>query len=303
MAHFSAKRLVRIFFLLVALGFMAGAMIHQWDAIARVDWTLRKDLLAIACFGILALFILDAFGWHLTLRALGQQIHVRDSVRIWLVSSLARYIPGGIWAYAGRIALAKEVGIGTAPASLSLYLETLLLMGSSLAIGFPSLLAATRLPISPLSASLMCLAFGLLLHPGVVALLGKLPGKMGHAIRQVPLPSPKAMLLLYGYYLLFWAVFGLVFDCFVAALHPLPAEAWIPVGSSLALGFFVGFVVIVAPGGLGVRESAMYLLLLPFLSPPASLLVSVGSRIWIMFGEFASLVLILAYERVRRPVS
>lgn len=282
---------------------MAAAVLRQWDAIRNVPWALRTDMLTIACCSIVALFLLDALGWHLTLRALGQRIHPRDSVRIWLISSLARYIPGGVWSYAGRIALARELGIGTATASLSLYLETLLLMGSSLAIGFPSLLAAAHLPITPLSAALMCLGLALLLHPKVVALFGKLPGKMGAAIRQISLPTPGAMLLVYGYYLVFWALFGLAFDCFVVALHPLAAEHWLPVGSSLAFGFFVGFVVIVAPGGLGVRESAMYLLLLPFLSPPASLLVAIGSRLWIMFGEFSSLLLVLAYERARRPTT
>ena len=294
------NRLLRRIFLLVALAFMACAMVQQWEAISRVGWTFRSDLLTVAIGGVVLVFLLDAYGWHLTLVALGQRIRVADSIRIWLVSSLARYVPGGIWAYAGRIHLAKEAGIGAAPAALSLTLETLLLIGSSFAAGFPSLLAGAELPLPPYVAVVAWIAFGFLLHPRALSQLRRLPGRLGSAFHQIALPQPRQMLFLYLYYLVFWLAFGLLFDCFVAAFYPLPPQAWLPVGSSLAMGFFVGFVAVVVPAGIGVRESVMYLLLLPYLPPPASMFISVSSRLWIMAGEFLCLALVMIESRIKR---
>ena len=275
-------------------------MERQWDAIRQVPWDFRGGWLVAATVGVVLVFLLDALGWHLTLVALGQPIRAADSIRIWLVSSLARYVPGGVWSYAGRIHLAQEAGISPAVAGLSLTLETLLLIGSSFAAGFPALLAGVELPFPPYVAVALWIALGFLLHPRALSQLRRLPGRMGPAFQRVVLPKPRQMLLLYLYYLFFWLVFGALFVVFVVALYPLPPQAWLPVGSSLAMGFFVGFVAVVVPAGLGVRESVMYLLLLPYLGPPASMSVAIASRLWIMAGEFACLALVLLEQRIRR---
>jgi hypothetical protein len=186
---------------------------------------------------------------------------------------------------------------------MSLYLETLLLMSSSLAVGFPALLAATGFPINPISAILLCLSLGLLMHPRIISLMRYLPGKTGAMFDTMQLPSVKQTIALYGYYVTFWIIFGIIFDCFAHAISPLPFQAWITAGASIALSFFVGFVLLFVPGGIGVRESALYVLLLPFLPQPACLLVSVSSRLWVMFGEAASLTLILIYDKLAAKIN
>ena len=288
----------RIAILIIALAFMVVVVYDQWDKLQSFNWVIRKDYLAASIVGIVGLLFLDALGWHLILRAMGQQISAEQSIRIWQISSLARYIPGGIWSYASRVTLAKGAGVNFTYASMSLYLETLLLMASSLAVGLPALFATTGLPFSPLSSVALCLSLGLMMHPKIISLLRYLPGKTGDGISRMTLPSVKCTLGLYGYYLVFWILFGVVFDCYVAAFFPLPLQSWIPAGASIALGFFIGFVLIFIPGGLGVRESALYVLLLPFLPAPVSLLISVSSRLWIILGELLSLGIILIYGKL-----
>lgn len=272
-------------FVLVSLLCMAWLLIDQWAKIRNLELTVRPGLMAVAVIALVALFLLDAFGWHLILRALGQQPDARSSIRIWLVSSLTRYLPGGVWGYLSRAAMCSERGIPLVTSSLSLYLETLLLSASSLAAGIPSLLFATGLPINLPSAVGLWLALSLLLHPRVIALLRHVPGQPGRLLATATLPRNSRMLMLYLYYLAFWAAFGAAFVCFVAALHPLPVNAWIPVGASISMSFLIGFIAVFVPGGIGVRESVLYLLLLPFLPPAACLLISIGSRLWIMVGE------------------
>ena len=291
-------RSVRIVFAALALAFLIAAVLGEWEKIQATDWTFRANLLWLSLIGAVTLFILDAYGWHLILKALGHDLPAHRTIQVWLVSSLARYIPGGVWSYASRVTLAKAEGVNMATASLSLYLETLLLMASSLAVGSIALLWNAGLSVDPLLAIGIFIFLGLTLHPRTVGLLRKLPGRAGKAMLEIKLPTMRYTIGLYVYYLLFWILFGAVFLCFASATHPVAYEHWLPVGASIALAFFVGFVVIFAPGGIGVRESTLYLLLLPFLPEATSLVISIASRLWIMAAEVITLSVVLLYGRL-----
>lgn len=286
----------RVVIILLSVSFMIAAVMSQWNRIQSIDWLLRPELLAVSIAGLIVVFFLDAYGWHLILRALGQRVPPITSIRIWLLSSLARYLPGVIWSYASRISMAKEKGISVASSSMSLYLETLLLMASSLAVGFPSLMAAVGIHVNPLAAIFLWILLGLLMHPRILSILRFLPGRMGRGFLTLSLPDVKTIFCLYVYYLVFWVIFGTIFVCFVSGIHPLGPHQWIPVGSSIALGFFLGFILVMFPGGIGVRESALYVLLLPFIPTATTLIVSVGSRIWVMLGEILSLGIIMSLK-------
>jgi uncharacterized membrane protein YbhN (UPF0104 family) len=289
---------VRVAFAALALAFMAAVVLGEWDKIQATNWEFRTNLLWLSLVGAVILFFLDAYGWHLILKALGHDLPASRTVQTWMVSSLARYIPGGVWSYASRVALAKVEGVSVATASLSLYLETLLLMASSLAVGSIALLWNAGLLIDPLLAAGICILPGLALHPRAVALLKRLPGRAGKVMMEIKLPTMRRTIGLYVYYLVFWILFGTVFLCFVYATYPVAYEHWLPVGVTIALSFFVGFVVVFAPGGIGVRESALYLLLLPFLPAAASLVIAIASRLWIMAAEVITLLLVLLYGRL-----
>lgn len=289
--------------LLVSLGFMTWLLYQQWGRIRALQLHVDPAMMAIAVAGLIVLFFLDAYGWHLIMRALGHRAKAPQNIRIWMVSSLARYLPGGVWGYLSRAALCSEQGIPLVSSSLGLYLETLLLMASSLAVGFPALMFVSGLPINPLSATLFWIGLSLLMHPRIVALTRYLPGRPGKLFASVSLPSARRTFLLYVYYLVFWILFGAVFVCFVHAIYPLPIQAWIPVGASFSMSFLVGFIFVFVPGGIGIREGLLYILLLPFLPPAASLIVSVGSRIWVILGEGIAVALAVALFRAPRSES
>jgi hypothetical protein len=283
------RALLRTGSLIASLAFLAIAVAHQWQAIAGFEWTFRTDLLTLSLLALVVIFFLDAFGWHLVLAALGHRHDALCSIRVWLVSSLARYIPGGIWSYTSRAMLAKAEGVSLARASISLLLETLLLMTSSFAIGLSAILPTGNLPAVPAWAMAISLVTALLLHPRILSLLRFFPGIIGRTISQENLPGTRPMALLFGYYCFFWMAFGGVFVIFISAFHSTPPTHWLPLGGSLAFGFFWGFIFLFVPGGIGIRESAIYLLLLPFLPAPVCTVIAVASRLWIIAGEAISL--------------
>ncbi len=289
------KRVLHALIVPISLLCMALLIIDQWRRIADLGWSIDPQLLVLSLIGLLVLFFLDAFGWHLILRSLDQQIAAKQSIRIWILSSLTRYLPGGFWPYVSRASLASEHGVGIATSSISLYIETLLLIASSLAVGFPALMGAAGIAVHPALVLIVILACGTLLHPKVISLLCLIPGRIGEAVATVHLPRLRRIIGLYIYYVLFWLIFAVVFVCFVYAIHPIPVSYWTHVGSTISLAFAIGFVLIFFPGGIGVREATLYVLLQPLLPHTACLLISIGSRLWVMLGEGFSLLLVLLW--------
>lgn len=280
----------------VAVGFMLAALASQWQHITELEWQVRPLLLALSLIALVGVFFADALGWHLVLRALDEHVPARESVRIWMISSLTRYIPGAIWPYASRVELSRRQGLAPAAVTISLYLETLLLMASSLAAGIPAFAASTDLPFGPVHVVILWLALGLLMHPAVLRLLHRLPGRLGVAFAAVALPSAGRLFGLYLYYVGFWVVFGATFALLALALQPMPASALAVAGSAFALAFCVGFVVVFVPGGIGLRESVLFVLLTPVLAAPAALVVAIASRLWVMAGEALSLAAVMAWR-------
>ncbi|OGT33672.1 MAG: hypothetical protein A2W28_03090 [Gammaproteobacteria bacterium RBG_16_51_14] len=291
-------KILRYLFIIIALGFMLSLLYQQSAQILQLDLKLSIPFMLLGIIGITVLFILDAYGWLLILRVLGHHPPVLRAIRIWMISSIARYIPGGIWSYASRAELARRENIGIATSSLSLLLETAMLASSSLVIGLPALLQASGLQFGLWHALGMFFFLGLCMHPKMLTMLRFMPGRVGKAFANVALPSLGHIFTIYCYYVLFWCLFGLAFVVFSNMIFPLDYEIWLPVGSSLALGFFAGFIILFVPGGIGVRETTLYFLLVPHMPDAQALLLAITSRLWIMCGELLSLVLIETLFRI-----
>jgi glycosyltransferase 2 family protein len=297
------RRIFHIVIIPVSVAFMLSIVIGQWDQVRATQIEVNRLLISISLLGVIALFLLDAYGWHLILRVMGHPLPVIHSLWIWVLSSITRYLPGGVWPYVSRASLAKDKGVDITNSSLSLYLETLMLVTSSLAVGFPSLLMAVNIPINPISVLPIFAICGLLMHPKVIQLLRFLPGRLGKAMGSIKPPGLKRIAGLYFYYVFFWILFGGIFICFVSSIYPVAAQNWVYIGSSLPFAFFSGFVVVFFPGGIGIREMTLFLLLRPFLPHSACLLISIGSRLWIMTGEGVCLMLIMIWKKYSQKAS
>ncbi len=275
----------------MAVGFMVLMISMQWDKIANLEWTVKPWILVSSQVGAILVLFMNAFGWHLILLALGEQIPLRKSLWIWSRSSFARYIPGGVWSYANRAVLVNHEGVVLGPATASLYYETILACSASLTVGFTGLFTSKNATISPIVPIIGGIITSLLLHPKVIGLATFLPGRIGLIMGTLPKIEFKIILALYLYYIIFWIILGASFVAFVSAFYTLHQDHWIYVGTSFALAFFAGFIVMAAPGGIGVRESSLYFLLLPILSPILCLVVSSASRLWLMVAELVSAIL------------
>ena len=289
---------------LISLAFMFFLLQNQWNEIQDIKVEIRPFYLIISSLLLILIFFLDALGWHLILNAMGHHPSPVRSMYVWMISSITRYLPGGIWAYTSRAVMAKELGISLKSSIVSMYIETILLVSSALIVGLPALLYITDISTNPLVILLVVPILGLFLHPKVFRIFRFLPGEICQKISSLDLLPAKVTFALYVYYIVFWLLFGAVFVCFSQAIYPTGIENWIVIASSMAIGFSIGFIVIIFPGGIGIRESTIYFMLLPIFPPTACLIVSIGSRIWIIIAEILStLTVILINQRKQKKTN
>ena len=282
-------------FLLAALVAVAVALSGRWDAWAAVagtegvGWRLRTPWLAgaVAC-GVLAV-LADAALWASVFRACGARMGVREGIPVWLGSQLARYLPGRIWQATGLVAYVRARGdSGVVALTVALVLQAGTL-ATGAALGAAVLGAGAFGAVGPWWAILGALAIAVALAPPVLRAMIRLGRRL---LREAPDSEPPAVqggLLLRATLarLVLWVPHGLGFWLLLEGMlvsNPLgPLEAT----GVFAAAYVAGYLVILAPAGMVVREAAMASLLgvaagLP-VGPAAAL--SLAARLWSTVGE------------------
>ena len=285
-------RLFKIVFPLLACLFLGKLLFDYWPDIVATDWQLNWPLLALSLLLVIVVFLADAWGWWLILRASGEGISVAPAVAVWLRASLTRYVPGVVWAYLSRVVLAGEYGVSRRNCIDSIVIETAMLALGSFTIGLPVLLPALGLtgPFALLAGTVCVVAilFGLS-QPGF-ALLRRLP-RVGDYLHDSPFFHCRWRWWVYAYYCALWQFFALVFVVFLAGMSvDFPSSASLfEAAGAFAASFCIGLVLVVFPGGLGIREATLYGFLTGLLGPAVAIAVSLGSRLWLIAGELLSL--------------
>src|SRR5690606_5561571 len=124
-----------------------------------------------------------------------------------------------------------------------------------------------------------------LVHRGAV----QLPPKLSRVIAELGWRlSPAQTLVLLAFYVATWALIGVGFALLVTAVG-LGHEATPYLIGLFAGSWALGFLVLIAPGGIGVREAVMIAGLGALAPEPYPALIALLARVGWMVGEFAGL--------------
>jgi glycosyltransferase 2 family protein len=99
--------------------------------------------------------------------------------------------------------------------------------------------------------------------------------------------APSGLAATLGLYVVNTALQGLAYYLLIRSIHPLPASRLINVIGIYNGAWAAGFLSFIAPGGLGVREGVMTILLKPYLPVAMAIIVAAVSRLWITLFEVA----------------
>ena len=273
--------------LAVVAGFFVATLAARWNDVISLKWRLEPGLFAVATVLLALSYGLVAGLWGLVLyRAAGTRLAA--GARIWFLSNLARYVPGNVWSYVGAVELARREGVARRTTLAVMALTQVLSVGVALLVGLPVLLAErARLGRPALLGALVVAAGAVLAAVFRRQLLGlarrRLPGLDPADL--IPSAATVAWLVVgYGAY---WAVTGVAFAGLVASLYPLAATDIPVVVAAYAAAYAAGFLSLLTPAGLGVREGVLVVALAPVLPAGPALVVALVSRVWMMLVELA----------------
>lgn len=272
-----------------------AAMEVSWPtlALASVMW--------VASFAVLASVWARSLAWwpRTAAGSASPGLPAVSALRIFFLSNLGRYLPGAIWQFAGLAALSAARGVSPIAATGGVLFQqlVLLLTGAAIALAAsPAILMdwTTRLhPLALLAAILVTLALTVLLLPRILAHAG--PWLERRFARRATLPtvSRRALTSYVAAAAMAWAGYGVAFwllgRALLGAAGPSlwsAAAAWI--GASV-----VGIAVVIAPGGLVVRELALAGALAPGIGLERATILAVASRVWLIAIEILGALVLL----------
>jgi len=259
-------------------------------------------LLTASLICLLGGFIASAMGWTRLLALSGYPVAPHVALASVGLTIFAKYIPGKLWALLGRAGYtAKLSGHPLAAiSSLSVTAQLLaiwigLLFGGLVFLAMPEL-GPARLGLLALTACTWMLLTALLLSDAVGRAFQWLGGRL--RIRLPPLPRQHWRQLIDALppFLLSWAAWMLGFSLFVGGLTGQPPV--LAHGAAFALAATLGILAVAVPGGLGVREGLLVLLLAALGVPAAAGAgVALHGRIWFLAGEASIFMLGLMARR------
>jgi len=270
--------------MLLVLALIARSIARNWAAFQSVHVTLEPRIawLAASVLVVVLTYAIQIESWRRMLAGWGQHLPYRAAARAWTLSNLGRYIPGKVWSVAGLVVLAERAGVRRSAAAVSAFAMQAVVLGTGIMLVAIATPHAAASPILLGGAVVAALALiGVLAWPRSAQWLGAL------ADSKVPLPPLplSAILASSALMLLSWATFGVSFWMLVRGLIstatvPLPAAM-----GMFALGYVMGLIAVIAPGGLGVRDLALVGFLTPLLGSGGALAVSLVSRVQLTLTE------------------
>lgn len=228
----------------------------------RYEYLIPAGLLYLSCHTIWGTF------WVQLLHAEGADVPWRRGIAAYFVSQFGKYVPGKVWVIVMRVAYLRNAA-PKAVVAVTGVIETFTsmaagaILGAILLSGVVVKFIAEELGRDVGKATWWAVLTAVGLLPVAVFVLTRVADRVVKKARGPdfrPLPTPSMGLLARGLLqdAVGWCLLGLSLGLVIRGLAPDP-PAWTWAGyaddlGAVAASYVAGFVLLIAPGGLGARE-------------------------------------------------
>lgn len=274
----------------VLLFFIGRSIWRQWDTIQAFTWNLDARWLALSAAAFWADFVILILLWRVFLSIIsGKKLSLITAYRISALANLGKYVPGKVWAVLGIVYFLKRRGYAAAEAVASTGLHQAYTVVAGL-LFVSAVLGSEIWGRLPLLSVLVGLGLAVVvIYPPVFSGLLNRGLKL---LKRDPLPYTlsfgRALTLLLAY-VAAWILYGASFWCMLKGIGLENPPFWSMAAASSA-AYLLGFLALFAPGGLGVREGVLMVLIAPHSPAGLAATVAVIARVWITIVELIGLL-------------
>ncbi|MCL2932150.1 MAG: lysylphosphatidylglycerol synthase domain-containing protein [Trichodesmium sp. MAG_R03] len=296
----SIKPYLRWIILGVTLFFLAKTLKDNWEQVLEIrishsGWVSLGTAFVITIMA----HVWSGWVWFWIIKEFNQSVNSRWAIRVYLVTNIAKYLPGNIWHFYGRITETKKVGVPVEIAILSVLIEPLLMAAAALAFALVGSIQENFF--------LQFLCFFVVIsivHPRILNLIIKYLVKIKLKFKKSDLDAVNELKLerypikpFLGE-ICFVLLRGSGFLLTMLAFNTIEFNQILLIFSVFSLAWLLGLVVPGAPGGVGVFEATALALLEPKFSPGIVLSAVAFYRLISILAETVAAGLALLEEKI-----
>jgi hypothetical protein len=294
MARHTAWRILQATMAVVVVALAVRSLVINWSDLRaqQAEFDLSVPAVLGSLLVVLGSFAVLIEGWRRVVVAYGETLPFLLAARIWLLASLGKYVPGKVWAMVGAAALARQAGVQAAAAVAAALVLQALALSSGVLVVAGSASAGLRetigvggmLGVFVVGAVAVIAALSLTWQPALNWLHKLAPNRVPQLSR-VPL---HVMLAALGANLVAWVGYGIAFLLLANGLAPGAGISLLQAVGIFSSAYIVGFLVAVAPAGLGAREGVMVLMLTGLVGARWAAALAIASRLLWTGAELAA---------------
>jgi hypothetical protein len=291
----------------LATVFFVREMVRRFDDIPAIEWTSAAIGVALlSCLTMLVVIAMIGLMWFLLLKDQGVNLPLGKAIQIVGLSQIGKYLPGNVGQFAGRAVLAKQEGIALGVSASTMMIEALWTLAIGAGFAATALLwftdtSSLHLPHVGIP-ELAGLTVALLFLPWCgIHLLNRLMPGLSRKIGGGTLVAPPRLFTAVAVSALVAATFfllGWIVQSHAERFFHVPDARWVEITVLFTAAWLVGYVIPGAPGGLGVREALMLVLLTPILGAGPAVGVGITVRLATMAGDGLAFLLALGSKRL-----
>ena len=297
------KKIIKLIFVLLVIVFLAYHFYSNRKDYAQINLSgINIKTLGLAVLIHFVYKIMQASLWHYITYLNDCSIKWWDAVVAYLISIFGKYIPGKVFMLFARVPAYEEKGKSIARVSASFLIENVCTL---LGAAFLFLISLIFIPSNVLNEMsgvyekykwailIVIVLFFVCIHPTIInfflGILQKLTKKDN---LKIPMTYPQ-MLKVVVLFILNWFVLGVGYYLVVYSLYPIGTEYLLYVGGVFGLSVMAGILALFAPGGAGVREGVMIILLTliipeePNIADAYAVSIAILARLWMTVSEFS----------------
>lgn len=275
----------------------------NWKDLPGIEWNLMS-IGSLLCGVALSssTVAINGWIWWILLRDSGQRISIIPACYVIAVSQFVKYLPGNLAHHVGRVVMAKDFGLSVPVTLTTMVLEVLWVagVGFGLAVIGVTVYRDGSSDISGIGGAYLSVPFllltatSLILLPWVGLWLMKrcAPSLLKKMMRGYDIEVPRLHVALAACSLMVtnFLILGIALKILAFGLLDVNAGGVLQLSCLFAGAWVAGFLLPGAPGGLGVRESVMLILLTPIFGAGISVSLSILLRIVTSLGDLLAYV-------------
>ncbi|MEJ5307393.1 MAG: lysylphosphatidylglycerol synthase domain-containing protein [candidate division WOR-3 bacterium] len=239
------------------------------------------------------------FSFKRILISLGHDVDLYTLMRIIGISMFGKYIPGKLWFTVGRIALLERVGVPKKKSFTAVVLETYLLLLTGAFFFLVTIIRSNQNILYIILSLIFFLFFILLSFPTVFKKVINLLFKFLKKDKFDFVIGIYEYIFIMFLYFLVWIFSGVEFY-FLIYSFTLKTYDFIGLLSVYPSSWVVGFLSILMPAGIGVREGMIFFLLKEYTGVEIAAVGSLLSRIQVTIGEIFYLFFFIGDKKIWR---